>query len=216
MFMVRKGEIREVEVLDLKEGFYSVKDKKNNEILSKIHKTDVCETYEEVKLIQKEYEIKIKFKKNRKNKNGFHTCSWCGKKGKNLTLDHKEPLDSFGGKKQIRKNEKIWRKAWSIKNLQMLCEECNKHKANYKNLEGTMELDDIDYHARILNNKKLLTKSVHKDSPSTKIGYGIATSKRANQRKELAVYVAKADSNILRLDSIFGRKEAYDKLPKTV
>lgn len=216
MFMVKKGKIKEVDVLSKEDGVYTVQEVESKKVVENVHRNDVCETLEEAKLALNENVIKGKYKRMRRNKKGLHTCAWCGKQGKDLTIDHKRALDSFGGKGAIRKDIDTWKKAWSFKNLQMLCEECNSHKANFVNIDGKMSLDDIDYHARVLNNKKILKKSVHKDSPATKIGYGIATSKWSSNRRELAEYVAKADSNILRLDIILGSAEAYDFLPETV
>lgn len=216
MFMVKKGKIIEVDVLSTEGGTYNVQELESKKIVENIHRNDICESYEEAELALKEISIKGKYRRMRRNKKGLHTCAWCGKQGKDLTIDHKKALDSFGGKGNIRKDIDTWKRAWSFKNLQMLCEECNSNKANFVNIDGKMSLDDIDYHARVLNNKKILKKSIHKDSPVTKIGYGIATSKWANNKKELAEYVAKADSSILRLDIILGSVEAYDSLPKTI
>ena len=216
MFIVKKGKIKEIEVLSIENGAYNIQEVESKRVVENVHRNDVCDTYEEAELVLKEIAIKGKYKRMRRNKKGLHTCAWCGRQGKDLTIDHKIALDSFGGKGAIRKDENTWKKAWNFKNLQMLCEECNSHKANFVNVDGKMSLDDIDYHARVLNNKKILKKSVHKDSPATKIGYGIATSKWSSNKKELAEYVAKADSNILRLDIILGSVEAYDFLPKTV
>ena len=218
MFMVKKGKIIEVKVLSRENdnGNYNVQEVESKRVVENVHRHHICYSVEEAELALKENVIKGKYRRTRRNKKGLHTCAWCGKQGKDLTVDHKKSLDSFGGKRAIRKDIDTWKEAWSFKNLQILCEECNSNKANFVNEDGKMSLDDIDYHARVLNNKKILKKSVHKDSPATKIGYGIATGKWANNRKELAEYVAKADSNILRLDIILGSVEAYDSLPKTV
>ena len=219
MYMIRKGKIKKVKVLSIKNGTpttFTVQDSETKKVVENVHNYDICDTYNEAKLALEEIVIKGKFKKSRRNKKGDHTCSWCGKQGKNLTVDHKRALDSFGGRKTIRRNLKAWKRAWSFNNLQILCEECNKNKSNFTNTDGKMSLDDIDYHARVLNNKKILKQSINKDSFAGKVGYGIATGRRANNKKELAEYVAKADSNVLRLDIILSGMEAYEHLPKTI
>lgn len=216
MFIIRKGRVKSVKVVSAKGGSYSVMDLSDNKILSGLDKQDVYRDYLDCKVALKEVKLKNAFKREQANKSGKHTCAWCGKKGDNLTVDHIIPLDYFGGKRKIRKNEDTWRKAWNFNNFQMMCSECNKRKSNFINEDGDMSLKDIDILARRLNNKRVLEKNQYKNTPASKIGYGIATGKWSNRKKEMADYVAKADSNVLRLDMILLGQEAYDALPSTI
>ncbi|MGL5767609.1 MAG: HNH endonuclease [Sarcina sp.] len=213
MYIIKKGQIKEVEVVSAKTGEMTLIDKQSNIYIEK--PIDVCMTYSEIKLKGKESEIKKKFRNSKKDKKGKCKCAWCGREGKNLTIDHITSLNSFGGRGIIRRDKEKWKIAWDTKNLQMLCEECNQRKGDFVQ-EGTLSLDYIDFHARINNNKKKLSKSIHKNSPISKIGYGLATGKWSNNKKELPEYVARADSNILRLDTILKSVEAYDLLPTTL
>lgn len=215
-YTVKKGKIREIEILFKRDLNHSlVKDKQGK--VFEVYKTDICDTTEEALLLKKEIELRTVFKNLKRGKKGKHTCEWCGKKGENLTLDHIIPLSYFGGKKQIRKNINTWEKAWSTDNFQILCEDCNQNKKDTLLNENT-SLEKIDLHARVLNNKKILSKNACRNSPINKVGYGLSTGKWAKRKRDIEVveYIAKADSRILRMDMIFNKKESYDNLPKII
>lgn len=215
MYIIKNREIIKVKFIEFNDGVCRVYDNRSRRSYS-ISSSNITNTRQEAELMMREYEIKKSFKKASKV-NNKHTCSWCGRQGSSLTLDHITPLNHFGGKKEIRKNIEVWEKAWHVSNLQILCEECNKNKDNFVNENGdNLSLDSIDYSARVLNNKKTLKQSVHKNSPATKISYGMSTGKWEEADLSLLEYVAKADSNRLRLDTILSSTEVYDGLPKTI
>lgn len=214
MFLASSKGIFEVEVLEKLEGSILKVQYIESGAIRDVHAHNLVETTQEGMLVQREIRMKKDFKNSHKNKRGEHKCAWCGKRGKDLTVDHIDSLDSFGGRKAIRKDYRVWKRAWNFDNLQMLCEECNKSKSNFKNEFGDLTLNQIDFHARVLNTNKMLNASFNKGSMYSKVSYGIATSDYSDNKKEFAEYVAKADSNIIRQDIIFGRQEAYDLLPQ--
>lgn len=216
MFMIKKGEIREVRIVSVEDNEYNVFDVKSEITIVGVKKEQLYKNYIDCEMALKEMKVKKAFKKVTVGKNGKHTCSWCKRKGKDLTVDHIVPLDYFGGKKKIRKDIDLWNRAWRFSNLQILCEECNKRKDNFVDVGCEKSLNDIDFFARKLNNRRVLEKNKYKNTPLSKIGFGIATGKWSNNKKEMADYVAKADSNILRLDMILLNQEAYDTLPSTI
>ena len=214
MFLVTRKDIKEVEVLDIgSDGLCKVLVNSNGRIIDGVQKVDLEDSYESAELAQKEIAIKKIFRNKRRDKNGECRCGWCGQKDKDSTVDHITPLAEFGGKKKIRKDKSLWEKAWRSDNLQILCEQCNQNKSDYLSIDSNDSLNKIDFHARILNNKKKIEASRFKDSATKKIGYGIVTGKWARKTMNEVEYVAKADSNRLRLDMILSESEAYDSLP---
>lgn len=216
MFIIKKREIKEVRIIkkinDL--GQYEVEILSTN--VRELHPFEnVYFTHQEAEMVLKEI-TKIKdYKKRRRNKQGLYTCACCGTKSELITVDHITPLKDFGGRRNVRKDINLWNKAWSFNNFQLLCEECNQFKDDKRQDIFLRTIDAIDKRARELNNSKKIKKNVNVKTPANKIGYGIATSKYADNKKDMAEYFAKADSNILRLDMILDSKEAYDLLPST-
>lgn len=216
MYIIKKRGIVEIKVLTRFEdtGELRVKslDSGHEEIVSKC---DVFYSMKEAEIGLEEMRIVKSFKKSRKNKKGELTCKCCGHKAKDLTVDHIKPLKEFGGRRVLRSNHENWKQAWSFKNLQILCNECNQFKSTMSQERFEESVDMIDLCARRLNNRKKLRKAINKNTPANKISYGLATSKYSKNRKELVGLVAKSDSNILRLDSILNQAEVYESLPNT-
>lgn len=215
MYIIKKGEIRKVKVLNQSEDTCSVYDKKDMKILHNVKNKEIEYSYKNAEMKLKELNIVKSFKRRKANKKGICTCEWCGSKGDDLTVDHIYPLSKFGGREKIRKNKAVWREAWSYDNLQILCKECNQRKDSFVLGRDKHMANMVDYRARVLSMKKNLKHSQHKNSPHGKLGYGIATNKWASRKDRYAEYVAKADSNVLRLDMILSSVEAYDLLPRT-
>lgn len=197
MYLITKrGNIAEVEVVeDLGYGYYTVKDVRNEYITENVYKNNLEDTYQKAKLVSKEISIKNNFK-NKKRINDVHTCEWCSKKDNSLTVDHIQPLSYFGGIKTIRNDYSLWKKAWSESNLQILCEECNRRKGS-----NTHErLNTLDFYARKKQYSKVKGKR-RKQKSRNKTGYGISTT-----NPEMALKIAKSDSNVIRLDVIFNKR----------
>lgn len=216
MYIIKKRGIVKVEVLTKfdETGELRVKsfDTNHEEIVCR---DNIYDTVEEAEIVLQEIQITKAFKSKRRNKKGELTCACCGHKAKDLTVDHISPLKSFGGKKALRSNPKAWRQAWNFGNFQILCYECNQFKNSMTQEQFEKSIDMIDLSARRLNNRKKLKKVVNKNTPANKIGYGLATSSYAKNKKELVNKVAKSDSNILRLDLILSGVEAFETLPNT-
>lgn len=202
MYVIEKGNIVKIELIN--KGY-------DNSLILLENKrvyyenSNLIDSYEKAKLAKKEYEIVKRFKKRNCDKDGFLKCTCCGKKARQLTVDHIKPLYGFGGKQKIRENKHIWEKAWDNNNLQILCENCNHIKNTMNNNIFNKYIKTIDEIGNKLKMKKINNMSrcrAKTENQSLKPGFCISSvNKKMSQ--EVAMRLAKMDSRILY------RKEGY-------
>lgn len=208
-FIVKKGNILKVDLVDKDRNHCKVK---SNGKIYMVKSDNIFDKIEHAKLKKREIDIKARYKKKHKDKNGLYTCVCCGDVSKNITLDHIKSLYSLGGEKEIRKNYKLWKRAWSESNFQLMCEDCNRRKSISSQNEFNEFMKKLNKKGKELGYKKttLLAKGV-KDG--NKCSFGMNKSeylhetyienKRFNINSvDIDMQIAKMDSRIIPLDMI--------------
>lgn len=197
-YILKKNRVESVKILN-KGNIKSLVDLKGEEFL--VDNGNIYNSKNEANVAKQEKQIIKDFKNDNTNKNGYGLCAYCGKKihRDNCTVDHIQPLHSFGGKRHLRDNHELWSVAWDKEyNLALACEECNSEKDNLNVNLFEHKLSILDRKAKLLNMKKLKKSSEEcfgKEN-NRKVGFGISTSSNKHNHFS-AMYMAKADSNIL-------------------
>ena len=197
MFIIKKTDIEEVELIN-RGNIKSLVRHKGEDIL--MDNGSIYYTKQEANAAIAEKRIIRDFKKTNTNKNGYGTCHYCGKRihKDSCTVDHVQPLSSFGGKRKIREDKILWKLAWEKDNLVLACEECNCEKDNIRVNIFEDKLAKLDKKAKLLNMKKTRKSAIGCSSRENnkKVGYCISTS-GSEHNYFSALYMARADSNIL-------------------
>lgn len=198
LFIIRKNKIEEVELVN-KGKVKSLVRFKDEDIL--IDNGNIFYSKQEANIAKSEKRITKEVKNERTNKNGYGCCHYCGTRihKDNCTIDHIQPLASFGGKRALRKKIDLWRIAWDKEhNLVLACEECNSEKDNLNAKVFEHKLSILNRKARLLNMKKTRKSAIecYGNENNRKVGFGISTSGNKHNYFS-AMYMAKADSNIL-------------------
>lgn len=198
MFIIKKNNIEEVELIN-KGKLKSLVRFKNEDIL--IDNGNIYYSKHEANIAKSEKKIIRDFKNANTNKSGYGYCHYCGKKihKDSCTVDHIQPLSSFGGKRKVRDNKNLWKLAWDKEyNLVLACEECNSEKDNLNVNVFEHKLSILDRKAKMLNMKKMRKSATecYGSENNRKVGFGISTSGNKHNYFS-AMYMAKADSNIL-------------------
>lgn len=164
--------------------------------------SNIFDNYEEAKLSKREYNIARNFKRKHSSK-GVMTCTHCGKKGKDLTVDHIKSLKQHGGKREIRKDLHKWEECWNEDNLQILCSSCNKIKNTMSQSKFERYINKIDKKAKCMCNKKN-KKMALGSTQYFKASFGLGTSKynkkNINYSYEVLERMAKMDSRTIYLN----------------
>ena len=107
MFIIKKNNIEEVELIN-KGKIKSLVRFKNEDIL--IDNGNIYYSKHEANVAKAEKKIIRDFKNANTNKSGYGYCHYCGKKihKDSCTVDHIQPLSSFGGKRKVRDNKNLW------------------------------------------------------------------------------------------------------------
>lgn len=197
-YIIKKNKIESIKIIN--KGKQKSLVKLNKEELL-IDNGNIYYSKNEANVAKQEKQIVKNFKLDNTSKNGYGLCAYCGKKihKDNCTVDHIQPLSSFGGKRNLRNDRELWKLAWDRDyNLAISCEECNSEKDNLNVNLFEHKLSILDRKAKILNMNKLKKSSeecIGKDN-NRKVGFGISTSGNKHNYFS-ALYMAKSDSNIL-------------------
>ena len=208
-FIVRRDKILKVNIVGKDGNYFTVN---SNGRIYKIESDDIFDNIEHAKLKRREIMIKGKYKRKHKNLDGTYTCVCCGRTSEDITLDHVKPLFSFGGEREIRNDYRTWKYAWSEKNFQLMCEDCNRKKNISSQLEFDALMNKLTKKGKELGYKKttLLAKGV-KDG--NKCSFGInrndylhdtyIENKRFNINSiDIDMQIAKMDSRIIPLEMV--------------
>lgn len=198
MFIIKKNNIEEVEIIN-KGNVKSLVRFKNEDIL--IDNGNIFYSRQEANVARAEKKIIRDFKNANTNKSGYGCCHYCNKRihKDSCTVDHIQPLKSFGGKRKLRDNRELWKIAWDKDyNLVLSCEECNSEKDNLNANVFEHKLSILDKKAKILNMKKTRKSAVecYGMEHNRKVGFGISTAGNKHNYFS-AMYMARKDSNIL-------------------
>ena len=198
MFIIKKNNIEEIELIN-KGNVRSLVRFKNNEFL--VDNGNIYKTKHEANIARAEKKIIRDFKIANTNKNGYGTCNYCGKRihKDSCTVDHIQPLKSFGGRRKVREDNTLWKIAWDKEyNLVLACEECNSEKDNIRANVFEHKLAVLDRKAKRLNMKKMRKSAseCYGHEHNRKVGFGISTSSNKHNYFS-ALYMARTDSNVL-------------------
>lgn len=198
MFIIKKNNIEEVEMIN-KGNVKSLVRFKGKDLL--IDNGNIYYSKQEANMARAEKKITRDFKNANTNKNGYGCCYYCNKRihKDSCTIDHIQPLKSFGGRRKVRDNKNLWKLAWDKEhNLVLACEECNSEKDNLNVNVFEHKLSILDRKAKMLNMKKTKRSAIecYGREHNRKVGFGISTSGNKHNYFS-ALYMAKADSNIL-------------------
>ena len=198
MFIIKKNNIEEVELINKGKEKSLVKFR-DEKIL--IDNSNIYYSKQEARIAKMEKRIIRDFKNAHTNKSGYGYCYYCNKKihKDSCTVDHMQPLKSFGGRRKVRENKEIWDIAWDKEyNLVLACEECNSEKDNLNINVFEHKLAILDRKAKILNMKKTKRSSTecYGLEHNRKVGFGISTAGKKHNYFS-ALYMAQKDSNIL-------------------
>ena len=204
MFIVKRGKIIELKNAIFEGGRYTVE--LENGKTFKTDVSNVLETIEEAKLKRREIISKKKFKRYNINRYGKLICSCCKVTEGVITVDHIKSLHSLGGEKAIRRDYNTWKKAWSFKNYQLLCRDCNNKKNTATNQEYKSVLKNLDKKAqRLAYRKTKLISRGSKDGQKCSFGknYGKNNSvgERLSKNRRLRFNATEVDIQIARMDS---------------
>ena len=198
MFIIKKNDVYEVELIN-KGKIKSIVRFKGEDIL--IDNGNIYYSKQEANFAKSEKRIIREFKNKNTNKSGYGTCHYCGKKihKDSCTVDHIQPLSSFGGRRKIREDKDLWKLAWDKDyNLVLACEECNSEKDNLNANVFEHKLSILDRKAKLLNMRKTKKSAAecYGRENNRKVGFGISTS-GSKHNYFSALYMARTDSNIL-------------------
>lgn len=198
MFIIKKNNIEEVELIN-KGKIKSLVRFKNEDIL--IDNGNIYYSKQEANVARAEKKIIRDFKNANTSKSGYGTCHYCGKRihKDSCTVDHIQPLSSFGGKRKVRSDKHLWKLAWDKDyNLVLACEECNSEKDSLRANVFEHKLAILDRKAKMLNMKKMRKSAseCYGNENNRKVGFGISTS-GSKHNYFSALYMARTDSNVL-------------------